>query len=698
MIFLNPAVLLGLLAASIPVIIHLFSLRKLKKIEFSTLAFLKELQKNKIRKIKLKQWILLALRVLIILFLVMAFARPALKSVQIGGTTSAAKTTAVFIIDDTFSMSVVDQKGSYFNQAKEIVSKILSQMQEGDDVTDVLVSNPKNENSFTSNLSDFLKNVNNLDISYTSGDINSALVKAVQLISESKNFNKEIYILSDFQKNKISEKKIQSDLSELQLHNVKLYSIKLSDKEVFNLSIDDLKINNQIFEKDKPIGFSVTITNNSKQDVHNSVVSLFMNDERTAQKSFDVSAGQSTVVEIESIPKSNGFIDITAEIESDEIEHDNKRFSSIYIPEKINVGLFTENPSDLNFVNLALQTSGENKFSAINKNINQLSAQPLNNFATIIISCNFLNNGLSQLKNYIENGGSLMLFPSSVPDALKFNQLIMALGFNLSASFTGKVGSSDLQIRFDKTDFNHPVFQNIFQNEEKKKYESPEINAYYKNLISGNQIITLTDGSSFLSEFKIGKGKVFIFSIAPVLSWSDFPIKSIFAPLLTKAVVYLSSKEREENVFLAGEEVNLNLKNKNISQIKISRPDKTEEFVNLKDLPDNNFFAYLKTNVAGIYKFYSGNNLLEDISINTDPAESKTEYATVNEFEKYLSDIKFEGKFIPIDKESNIVEKVMQSRFGSELWRYFLLIAIILALVEMTIARNTKKDLEGFNK
>ncbi|MCW8803913.1 MAG: BatA domain-containing protein, partial [Ignavibacteriaceae bacterium] len=103
MTFLNPAVLFGLLAASIPIIIHLLNLRKLKIIEFSTLQFLKELQKNKIRKIKLKQWLLLALRVLIILCIVTAFARPTLVGVSIGGTTSAAKTTAVFILDDTFS-------------------------------------------------------------------------------------------------------------------------------------------------------------------------------------------------------------------------------------------------------------------------------------------------------------------------------------------------------------------------------------------------------------------------------------------------------------------------------------------------------------------------------------------------------------------------------------------------------------------
>ena len=50
MIFLNPAILFGLLAASIPVILHFLNLRKIKKVEFSTLIFLKELQKTKIKK------------------------------------------------------------------------------------------------------------------------------------------------------------------------------------------------------------------------------------------------------------------------------------------------------------------------------------------------------------------------------------------------------------------------------------------------------------------------------------------------------------------------------------------------------------------------------------------------------------------------------------------------------------------------
>jgi hypothetical protein len=127
--------------------------------------------------------------------------------------------------------------------------------------------------------------------------------------------------------------------------------------------------------------------------------------------------------------------------------------------------------------------------------------------------------------------------------------------------------------------------------------------------------------------------------------------------------------------------------------LKIIRPDKSEEFINLKDNASRNYFTYSNTDISGAYKFYSGDKLFEDISINTDPTESKTEYANEADIEEYLKIINFNGQYVAIDKESNISEKISQARFGSELWRYFLLIAIILALVEMTIARNAKKDL-----
>lgn len=201
MIFLNPVVLFGLLAASIPVLIHLLNLKKLKKIEFSTLTFLKELQKNKIRKLKLKQWLLLALRVLIILFLVTAFARPTLKGLALGGTTSAAKTTAVFILDNTFSMSAVDANGSFFNRAKQTIINLLKNLQEGDEAALVLVSDKGNEEvKPTLDLDEFLKQVKNADISYSSGTINHSLIRASEILGNSKTLTKRFIFYQIFKR------------------------------------------------------------------------------------------------------------------------------------------------------------------------------------------------------------------------------------------------------------------------------------------------------------------------------------------------------------------------------------------------------------------------------------------------------------------------------------------------------------------
>src|SRR3972149_6434833 len=109
MTFLNPFILFGLAAAAIPILIHLLNKRKLRTIEFSTLSFLKELQKNTMRKITLRQWLLLLLRTLIIIFLVLAFSRPALKG-NFGTIGSHAKTTLVIVLDNTASMDLQNEK------------------------------------------------------------------------------------------------------------------------------------------------------------------------------------------------------------------------------------------------------------------------------------------------------------------------------------------------------------------------------------------------------------------------------------------------------------------------------------------------------------------------------------------------------------------------------------------------------------
>ena len=697
MTFLNPAVLFGLLAASIPIIIHLLNLRKLKKIEFSTLQFLKELQKNKIRKIKIKQWLLLALRVLIILAIVTAFARPTLVGVSIGGTTSAAKTTAVFILDDTFSMSVVDQDGSYFNQAKETLKDLLKQFEEGDEFALVLASHQPDEIEMTSNRSKFEQTVDAVTISHSSGKLNNAIIKAAQLIGDAKNFNKEIYLFTDFQKGRLALDNEITDLKEQLGEQVRLYSFNYSGKEVSNFGIDDLKINTQIFEKDKPVKYEATVKNYSERVKDNLVVSLFIDGERLAQQSINLNPGESKTANLEASAKKFGHSEALVEIEEDDILQDNDRYSSFFIPEKIPVLILADDLNDTKLIEAALKSVSESGYFDITiKKAEQISGLQINNFQVMILLSSDLGNAQVKLNQFLSSGKGIIVFPSSEMNT-GFNNSLNSIGISSSG---GLIKTEKGQaIRFSETDFNHPLFENIFMDEKKKQIESPEIYSYYKINpgAKGKSIIKLEDESSFLSEYTVSEGKILLFSASPVFSWSDFPIKGIFAPLITKSVMYLSAYNKSEANYFAGETINVNVSERILPQIKVVRPDKSEDFINIDENQKTDFISHSSTSLAGTYKFYSGEKLVASANVNPDPAESVTEYLSESEFDDYLEKINFNGRHIRIDKNENPAQMILQARFGSELWRYFVLIAILLALVEMTIARNAKKELEGIS-
>jgi uncharacterized membrane protein len=696
MTFLNPAILIGLAAASLPVIIHLLNLRKLKKIEFSTLIFLKELQKNKIRRVKLKQWLLLALRVLIILLFVTAFARPTLEGISIGGTTSAAKTTAVFILDDSFSMSVVDQNGSYINQAEQTIKELLSNFEEGDEAGLILVSgDAEGEVPVTTNINLVEEKLKNINVSNASGTINSALIKASNLILESKNFNKEIYLLSDFQKDRIAIEQNLTDLSQSLNEQVKLYYFDYSGKEVYNIGISKLDVITKIFEINKPILFEATVTNYSDKTVNNLVVSLFTGGKRTSQKSIDLLSNQAKIIQLEGTTTGNGFVDVSVEIEDDEVSADNKRFSSFFIPEKISVLLLYDLINDIRFVKLALQSASVNGNIELDEEpLSKMGTIKLSNYDAVIIIGNKVIDRPGELRKFLTEGGGVIIFPSSKPELKGFQDILTSLNLPLAKDLIFNTEQINKTVDFEKVDYDHLLLQNIFRDQQKKEIESPVIKNYYKisPIGKGKSIISLIDGSSFLSEYDFERGKIFILNVSPVLEWSDFPIKSIFAPLIYKSVVYLSAEDRSEAEYIAGEPLNINISGRTMPIIKVVRPDRSEDLINLNG-NNSGFFNYSKTFLSGNYKIYSGDDLLETISVNIDQIESNVKYISDAEFKEYLEAINFKGSHVKITKGEDPVKLILEARFGSELWRYFLIAAFLLALIEMTIARSAKKEL-----
>jgi hypothetical protein len=351
--------------------------------------------------------------------------------------------------------------------------------------------------------------------------------------------------------------------------------------------------------------------------------------------------------------------------------------------------------NDIRFVKHALQSVADTgNLELYERPLNKLSTIKLNNYDAVIIIGSKVIDRSDDLRKYLADGGGLIIFPSSKPELIGFREILASLKLPQAKDLIFNSEQINKTVDFEKVDYDHPLLQNIFRDEQKKEIESPIIQNYYKfsPMGKGRSIISLLDGSSFLSEYDFGKGKTFVFNVSPVLEWSDFPIKSIFAPLIYKSVIYLSAEDRSEAEYIAGEQLNINISRRTLPVIKVVRPDRSEDLINLNG-NDSDFLNYSKTYLSGNYTIYSGVDLLETISVNTDQLESNVKYISDDEFEDYLKDINFKGSHIKITKGEDPATLILQARFGSELWRYFLIAAFMLALIEMTIARSAKKEL-----
>ncbi len=100
MSFLFPAFLAGALAVVIPIILHFVRRQSARPLAFSDLRFLRRAQTAAVRRRRLQEWLLLALRVAALLLLAAAFARP-----YIDATGLAGRPVTVVALDRSFSMS-----------------------------------------------------------------------------------------------------------------------------------------------------------------------------------------------------------------------------------------------------------------------------------------------------------------------------------------------------------------------------------------------------------------------------------------------------------------------------------------------------------------------------------------------------------------------------------------------------------------
>ncbi|HTX18529.1 MAG TPA: BatA domain-containing protein [Bacteroidota bacterium] len=733
MTFLNPFVLFGLAAAAIPLVLHLLNIRRLRTIEFSTLTFLKELQKSQMRRVKLRQWLLLILRTLIVIFVVMAFSRPALRG-TFAGLGTHAKTTAVIILDNTFSMSLRNDRGVFLRQAQNSALGLVDLLGEGDDAIFIRLSDLPAA-TIAEPTHDFQllrESIGQSEVSYKRHTVEEALLLSSKLLGRSRNFNKEIYIFTDGQRTTVENGARSGEASNERLFEpgVRVFYVPFSSEAFENIGIVNVEVGPALFQTGKPFSLRAAVRNFGSTEANNHLVNLFLDGARVMQKSVTLPPRSEKTVEFTAIPQHTGIVRGRVELEDDAFDEDNSRYFTLLVPERINVLLSSSDPKSSSYLKLALSVASQESTGTLVRLAEvppqQLTYAPLSRADVVILSnvASLSRTQAEELAQFSAQGGGIILFPGDLVEVSSYNSLLLPdlhVPSLLPTQILPPVGPG---MSFDKIDYDHPIFQGMFESTAglksgKKEIESPRI-AHAIRFASGGElrsIITLSDGTPFLWERlheggspKENRRTILGFAVAANTSWSDFPLKGLFVPLIYQTILYAASGKSAHfaaQPAIVGEKLEIPLEAVSSTESRGGSPSRVLRLLDPEGreirVPErspegpgaspNPILTYDNATVPGIYTVVRGRDTLTAVPVNVDPAESDGGLSDLSQVVAMGNKYGIEkNQIVDVSSPGSLSTTVLQSRYGVELWKYFLAGALILALLEMIIAREPKQE------
>lgn len=695
--FLYPAILWALLAVSIPILIHLFSRHKVKKIEFSSLMFLKYLEKTRLRSIKIKSLVLLLIRSLIILLVVLAFARPSARTGFASKLGAKSKSSILFLIDNSYRMGYETKKGSLLSLALKKGEDLLKIWQQGDELylvtynsePQVFLAYPVFDSSLIS------KTMSGIEVTYKPADLDKGLNAGFDLLAKSKNENKEVYLFTDLEERVLPY--LQRWGKVLKDKGIKLFIVQLSGEQKENCAIMKIEVKAPL-EKETPFELSGVVANYSQRPVQNMLLSLYLDGKRVSQTALDLKAAEEKKFGFTQQTLDAGLHSGYVEISDDNLLADNKGFFTFNLPEKIRVLLVGDKGGKVDYLSLALNPKGEgkNQIEPTQLGPKSFSRAELSNYQVIIFSdlSGIGSEDLKKLDNFLNlGGGALFFFGKGEKDS--YSEICTRY---LNSSLKGKSdlsGKSQGFLTLEKIDLFHPVFQ-PYKGLDKSKFPLLRFFSIY-DITAGKKskvLASFSSGSPALLENSSGSGRVLAFLSSYEPEFSDLGEHTIFVPLMRRSVEYLCSSLFSSEGFLVGEKIRKEFESAKIEKVELVDPDNFRISLIPEPLKNKLVLKLDQTKKPGIHKLQSGDKVIDQFAVNLDNRDSDFDELTDSELKNNLKD---SPNLLVIGADQVPEQEVLKTRYGKELSKNFLWMALIFLILEMYLSKSRKKDLEHFS-
>ena len=677
MTFLSPSTLWLLSAVFIPIIIHLLSLFKQGKREFSTIIYIKELKVTSIRRIQLQKLILLIIRILIICCLVMMMAEPVTKGFVPGWLSAEQDSKLIVVIDNSASMSAYDGERSFLERSKSTLMTLVSQYDIETNlviaqtcppnvVFSGLVNDPQLRNSVRS-----IKQTASHD--YLWKNINGLLID-----NNTNEPIKECMIFSD-----IMHAPDSTFLKGIENKNEWKFYFIYPKTVNDNIGILNSSPANRIKALGQLVKLTSRVKNTGSITRPNVPLELIFNENRVGQVVSELVPNKEKEFLFQAYPAEVGMLEGRIVLPNDNYQYDNEWYLAMPIMDQITCKIISSNSQDLSILEMIINSiDSENKFltieSQVQTNLNRLF---LDGVDVVVIHglMDMSKKSINDMNDYLKEGGGVIWFQGEFDDLKNFSDLSSIIGFpKIDTLINAGQGFFTTNILSETSD----ILRNIQVRDISK--ELPDIFRYVKTRPASSHLVhwELNNSDPLLMEFSKGSGTVFYFSTLLNLNWSDFPIRGMIVPLLYRLIILSGTDEVNTSPVLIDESKWISIDDSKLrNKWEVLSPSGKKELI----VPEYNLerINIGSTSELGIYRVYSNGDKFTSFPTRLHYREYIGESINQNDIEKFIKDEN--TRWITIDDD--FAKIFSETRHGKSLWKIFLFLALIMFLIETLMGR-----------
>ncbi len=692
--FINPAMAIGALAIAIPLAIHLLTRRTPVLIVFPTLRFLYKAQANQSRLFRIRHYLLLCIRTLIILLVLFAFLRPVLSK----GTLAATKApeggaAAIIIVDASLSMGYSGAGVSHFGRALSATESVLNALGTTD-IANVIFAGNVPEGIYDApreTRAQLRAELGNRHYQAARSDIDSAIALALEQLDDQTTRNREIHFISDFQRTNWAS----VNFSTIPEH-VKTVFIPVTEGAIRNAAVTEMKIR----PASPAIGESAEIictVANYGPEPQSLPVSLTLEGEAPLESTLSVDAGMSATASFRVRFNGSGVFEAVASIPPDGLREDDTHHAAVTVSERFPVVILSDAPvaardASHRFLAAALDPFGGgssvfvpevmaldafDRFAAARAHAVMVSQAGAMSEATAVA-----------LADYLKDGGRVAWFAEGPADPGNLALLLAKSDGALKLPFTlaGYVAPDANEAGFStlaSANYDEPMLKKF---RESGALADLHFFSYFttkREETQGQVLMKYDNGNIALARTNFGRGSLLLANFSPGLEGSDVQKSTIFVPLVHEMVKALGLEGGGARSFEAGLPCS--------TSITLTTPEAPVRFANpagesvsaVLDLNGTTgSVIFGETGQTGFYRVFSGDAKLASIAVNTDPRESNLETLTAAQLREMAK--RSQDTFLAATGSDAGTLRAM--REGAPLWHFFLAAALAFLAIEQGCA------------